>query len=152
MDIKSMLLPEKVVTFDFPDCEGLSFDLAFLSKERNQALLKKCQTTKFDISGNEVTEFNDDLFLQLYVKSIVRGWKGFKAKYLRKLVLADVPKNEEEIEFPFTDEGALDLMKNSVLFDSWVSGVIKNLGNFTQSDLTEKLEESKTTLKSLAQG
>ena len=148
MDIKSMLLPEKVVTFDFPGCEGLSFDLVFLSKESNQALYKKCQTTKFDVNRNEVTEFNDELFLQLYVKSIVRGWKGFKAKYLRELVLADVPVSEEETEFPYTDEGALDLMKNSVLFDNWVSGVIQDLGNFTQKDSTKKSEELKITSKS----
>ena len=143
-----MLLPEKVVTFDFPGCEGLSFDLVFLSKESNQALYKKCQTTKFDVNRNEVTEFNDELFLQLYVKSIVRGWKGFKAKYLRELVLADVPVSEEETEFPYTDEGALDLMKNSVLFDNWVSGVIQDLGNFTQKDSTKKSEELKITSKS----
>ena len=143
-----MLLPEKVVTFDFPGCEGLSFDLVFLSKESNQALYKKCQTTKFDVNRNEVTEFNDELFLQLYVKSIVRGWKGFKAKYLRELVLADVPVSEEETEFPYTDEGALDLMKNSVLFDNCVSGVIQDLGNFTQKDSTKKSEELKITSKS----
>lgn len=151
MDIKSMLLPEKVVTFDFPGCNGLSFDLVFLSKESNQALYKKCQRTKFDRDRNEITEFDDDLFLELYVKSIVRGWKGFKAKYLKELVLANVPEDQLEVDITFTDTGALELMKNSVLFDNWVSEVIKDLGNFMQKDSTKKSTGSKTTSKSPAQ-
>ena len=48
MDLNTMLLPEKVVTFDFPGCEGLTFDLAFLSKESNQELYKKCVKNKFN--------------------------------------------------------------------------------------------------------
>jgi len=144
-----MLLPEKVVTFEFPGCEGLSFDLAFLSKESNQALYKKCQRTKFDKQRNEVEDFDDVLFLQLYVKSIVKGWKGFKLNYLTEFVLADVGSHGEE-ELDFSDENALELMKNSVLFDNWVSKVIADLGNFTTSVSKTKLEDLKDTSKSPA--
>jgi len=149
MDLKNMLLPEKVVTFEFPGCEGLSFDLAFLSKESNQALYKKCQRTKFDKQRNEVEDFDDVLFLQLYVKSIVKGWKGFKLNYLTEFVLADVGSHGEE-ELDFSDENALELMKNSVLFDNWVSKVIADLGNFTTSVSKTKLEDLKDTSKSPA--
>ena len=146
-----MLLPEKVVTFDFPGCEGLSFDLCFLSKESNQALYKKCQKTKFDRNRQEITEFDDDLFLELYVKSIVKDWKGFKLKYLKEFVLADIGDNAEDV-LDFSDENALELMKNSTLFDNWLSGVISELGNFMPKDSTVKSEKSKVTSKSLDQG
>ena len=73
MDLKSMLLPEKVVTFYFPGCDGLTFDLAYLSKDSNQVLYKKCQKTTFNRTRQPIEEFDDDLFLQLYVKSIVKG-------------------------------------------------------------------------------
>jgi len=144
MDLKSMLLPEKVVSFDFPGCEGLTFDLAFLSKESNQALYKKCQKTKFDRNRNEVEEFDDELFLQLYVKSIIKGWKGFKLEYLNEFLLADF-SGQEDTELDFSDENALDLMKNSVVFDNWISGVITDLGNFTSNDSMKKLDALKTT-------
>ena len=150
MDLKNMLLPEKVVSFDFPGCEGLSFDLCFLSKESNQALYKKCQKTKFDRNRQEITEFDEDLFLQLYVASVVKGWKGFKLSYLKEFVLVDIGKNSEE-ELNFTDDNALELMKSSTIFDAWISGVISELGNFMSNDSTSKLEELRTTSKSLAQ-
>ena len=150
MDLKSMLLPEKVVSFDFPGCEGLVFDLAFLSKESNQALYKKCQRTKFDRNRNEIEEFDDELFLQLYVKSIVKGWKGFKMKYVIELVLAE-PGDDLDAELNFSDENALELMKNSTIFDSWISGVISDLGNFTLKGSTGKLEELKAMSKSPVQ-
>ena len=142
-----MLLPEKVVTFDFPGCDGLSFDLCFLSKESNQTLYKKCQKTKFNRKREEITEFDDELFLQLYVKSIVKGWKGFKLKYLKEFVLADIGDNAEDV-LDFSDENALELMKNSTLFDNWLSEVISDLGNFMPEDSTSKLDALKVTSES----
>ena len=144
MDLKNMLLPEKVVSFDFPGCEGLTFDLAFLSKETNQTLYKKCQKIKFDRNRTEITEFDDDLFLQLYVKSIIKGWKGLTYTYLQELVLVDIPAGEEDKELDFSDDNALELMKASVVLDGWISEVISDLGNFTSKDSTKKLEELKT--------
>lgn len=150
MDLKSMLLPEKVVSFDFPGCEGLVFDLAFLSKESNRALYKKCQTTTYDVKRNEIEKFNDDLFLELYVKSIIKGWKGFKYKYVTELVLADIGDDPEE-ELDFTDDNALELMKASTIFDTWISEVIGDLGNFMSKNSISKLDELKATSANLGQ-
>lgn len=147
MDLKSMLLSEKIVTFDFPGCDGLTFDLAYLSKDSNQALYKKCQKTTFNSRTRQpVEEFDDELFLQLYVKSIVKGWKGFKFKYINELVLADVGEDPEK-ELAFTDDNALDLMKNSNIFDNWISGVLEDLGNFTTNSTKEKSVELKVISK-----
>jgi len=147
MDLKNMLLSERVVTFDFPGCDGLTFDLAFLSKESNQALYKKCQRTKFDSRTRQpIEEFDDDLFLQLYVKSIIKGWKGFKLKYISELVLADIGDDPEK-ELDFSDENALDLMRSSTIFDAWISEVISDLGNFMPKDSTKKSNESKPILR-----
>jgi hypothetical protein len=144
MDLKNMLLSEKVVTFDFPGCDGLTFDLNYLSKESNQALFKKCQRTKFDTKTRQpIQEFDEDLFLQLYVKAIIKGWKGLKLKYLSQLVLADIAAGKDEEELDYSEDNALELMKNSVVFDNWVSEVISDLGNFTSNSSTEKLNELK---------
>lgn len=140
MDLKSILLPEKVVTFDFPGCEGFKVDLAFLSKETNQSIFKKCRKTKFDTkTRQQVEEFDDEMFLELYVGAIVKGWSGFKMKHLNELVLADVGE-DPETEVDYTPENALTLMKSSTIFDNWVSEVISDLGNFT-SNSTKKNSE-----------
>ena len=142
MDLKSMLLPEKTVTFDFPGCEGLTFDLAFLSKESNQVLLKKCQRPKIDSKTRQsVDELDEDLFLKLYVKAIIKGWDGFKKIYLKELVLVKIPEGEEEDLLLYTDDNALELMKASVVLDTWISEVISDLGKFMQPTSTQKLTE-----------
>jgi hypothetical protein len=152
MELKSMLLPEKVVTFDFPGCEGFKLDLCFLSRESNQAILKKCQRTVIDPKTRQPKEeFDDELFLQLYVKSIIKGWSGLKLKYLKELVLVDVPEDQEEEELDYSESNALELMKNSTILDGWISDMIKDLANFTQSSSTKKSEKSKVTSKSQGQ-
>lgn len=152
MELKTLLLPEKTVTFEFPGCEGLTFDLTFLSKESNQKLVKKCTRPVVDSKTRQTREeFDSDLFLKLYVSAIVKGWSGFKLKYLKELVLVEVPKNQEEELLDYSDDNALELMKNSTIFDNWVSGVIEDISNFTTKNSSEKLKSSKVTSKSPAQ-
>lgn len=135
MELKSMLLPEKTVTFDFPGCEGFKLDLTFLSKESNQALYKKCQKTVINPKNRQpMEEFDDELFLDLFVRAILKGWTGLKLKYLKELVLVEVPEEQQEEELEYSEDNALHLMKNSVIFDNWISEVISDLGNFTQSN------------------
>ena len=144
-----MLLPEKQVTFDFPGCPGFKIDLCFLSRESNQSILKKCQRTVIDPKTRQPEpEFDDDLFLQLYVRSIIKGWTGLKFKYLRELVLVDVPEDKEDEELEYSESNALELMKNSTILDGWVTDMLKDLENFTKSNSTKKLEKSKVTSKS----
>jgi len=152
MDLESILLPEKVVTFDFPGCEGFKVDLAFLSKETNQSIFKKCRKTKFNTKTRQAEEeFDDELFLELYVGAIIKGWTGFKMKHLNELVLADVGQDPEK-EVDYSERNALTLMKSSVIFDNWVSEVISDIGNFTQNNSTKKFKDSKATSKSKDQG
>jgi hypothetical protein len=143
MELKSMLLPEKVVTFDFPGCKGFTVDLAYLSKERVKELHKKCMKTKIDSRTRQpLEEFDDEQFLDLYVRSVIKDWKGFKIKYLHELVLAETNADPEE-EIEYTPENALDLMQSSTIFDNWVNDVTSDLGNFSPTVSKKKLEELK---------
>lgn len=149
MDLKSMLLPEKVVTFDFPGCEGFTVDLAFLSKESNQQLWKKCQRQKIDSkTRKQLEEFDDELFLELYTRSVVKGWKGLKLKYLRELLLVDIPEDKENDELNYSEENALTLVQSSNIFDNWVGEVISDIANFTTNNSMKKSVVSKSTSKS----
>ena len=152
MDLKSILIPERIVQFDFPGCSGLKFELAFLSRETNQQILKRCEETKFDSKSRKpYTELNQDKFLDEYVRATVKGWSGFKFKYIPKFLLIDLSSFNEEDEMEYSHENALTLMKNSTVFDTWVSEVLSDLENFTGSQSTQKLTKSKDTLKKVAQ-
>lgn len=132
MDLKSLLLPEKVVTFDFPGCKDFKVDLAFLSKESNQKLWKKCQRPVFDHKTRKANdEFDEDMFLELYTAAVVKGWKGFKYKYLKDLVLVEIPDGSEDKELDYSETNALTLIKSSSIFDNWVGEVISDISNFT---------------------
>lgn len=153
MELTTLLLPEKTVVFPYPGLDGLEFELAFLSKESNQKIYNKCLVKTFNSKYGTSEKLDDDKFLELYVREVVRGWKGFKMKYLSEFVLADFSDYDDEDEMDYTPENALALMKSSTVFDNWVSEVISDLKNFTtpKTKSVKKSKSSKDTSKSPAQ-
>jgi hypothetical protein len=150
-DLKSLLLPEKVVSFDFPGCKGLTFELAFLSKEELVKIQKECTGKKLDQRTRAVQDyFDDDKFLELYVSKIIRGWAGFKIKYLKEMVLIDDSNVDDDEEIDYSDEQALMLMKTSTVLDNWISEQIGDLGKFTTPKSKKKSSSSKSTSSSTA--
>ena len=151
MELKSILLPEKVVTFEYPGLDGLEFDLAFLSKDSNQDILKKCTITRFNPKFQRTDEeLDDEKFLEMYVAAIVKNWRGFKMKYLSEFVIADFSDFDDDQELDYSQENALTLMKSSTTFDNWVSKQIGEIKNFTKQDSKKKSIKSKDTSKSPA--
>lgn len=132
LSLKSLLVPSKQVEVDFPGFAGFKVQLNFLSRETLVGIRKKA--TKITFKNRQPTEeLNDDLFLQLYVASCIKGWSGFKLTYLEQLAPVDLKGQDMEAELEFSDENALFLMKSSSNFDSWVSEQVTELGNFQKT-------------------
>jgi hypothetical protein len=132
ISLKTLLVPSKTVTVEYPGMPGFSIDLCFLSRETLQNIRKKATKTSFK-NRQPVEELNDDLFLELYVKASVKGWKGFKLSYLEQLAPVDLSDEDSENELDFTEENALYLMKASSNFDAFVSEQVTDLGNFSKN-------------------
>jgi hypothetical protein len=134
ISLQSLLVPSQTVEVDFPEKPGLKVKIAFLSREELIKLRKNCITTKFDRKARQpVEELDEDLFLKNYVSNVIKGWSGFKYKYLQDLMVVDlsiVKDLEDELEY--NQENALVLMKNSTEFDSFVTDVTSDLSNFTK--------------------
>jgi hypothetical protein len=111
---------------------GFVIDLAFLSRETLLNIRKKSTKTTFK-NRQAADEFNEDLFLQLYVENAVKGWKGLKLIYLEQLAPVDLTGQDLEAELAYSSENALYLMKNSSNFDGFISEQVGDLGNFTKS-------------------
>jgi hypothetical protein len=131
--LKSLLVSSKETTVEYPGMPGFELKLAFLGRESLLEMRKRA--TKQVYKKHQPTEeFDDDVFLELYTKAIIKGWNGLKFKYLKELV----PINEEglnlEEELEFNDETALDLIKNSTTFDKFVSDYVSDLGNFNKNN------------------
>ena len=130
ISLKSLLVPSKSLEVEYPGMPDFKISLAFLSRETLQTIRKKASKTTFK-NRQPVEELNDEFFLELYVKSTVKGWSGLKLKYLEQLAPVDLSGQDMEAELEYNEENALFLMKNSTNFDSFVSEQVTDLGNFS---------------------
>jgi hypothetical protein len=131
ISLKTLLVPSKSVEVEYPGMPGFVVNLAFLSRETLLNIRKKSTKTTFK-NRQAAEEFNEDLFLQLYVENAVKGWKGLKLTYLEQLAPVDLSGQADlEAELEYTPENALYLMKNSSNFDGFISEQVTDLGNFS---------------------
>lgn len=131
LSLKTLLVPSKTITVEYPGMPDFAIDLCFLSRESLQQIRKKATKTTFK-NRQPVEEVNDELFLEMYVKATVKGWKGLKISYLEQLAPINSTGLNQDDELAFTEENALFLMKNSTNFDSFVSETVTDLSNFSQ--------------------
>lgn len=75
-------------------------------------------------------DFDEDLFLQLYVQNTIKDWTGLTLEHLAKLVPIELGDRDPATTVDFSDENALSLMKNSTNFDSFITEQVTDLGNF----------------------
>jgi hypothetical protein len=132
ISLKTLLVPSKSLEVEYPGMPDFKIQVAFLSRETLQSIRKKSTKTTFK-NRQPVEELNDELFLELYVKSAIKGWNGLKLKYLEQLAPVDLTGQDSEAELEYSEENALYLMKNSTNFDSFVSEQVTDLGNFSAS-------------------
>jgi hypothetical protein len=132
ISLKTLLVPSKSLEVEYPGMPDFKIQVAFLSRETLQSIRKKSTKTSFK-NRQPVEELNDELFLELYVKSAIKGWSGLKLKYLEQLAPVDLTGQDAEAELEYSEENALYLMKNSTNFDSFVSEQVTDLGNFSAS-------------------
>jgi hypothetical protein len=132
ISISSLAIPSKEVEVEFPGIDGFKVKVAFQSRDELMKIRKKSTTQKFK-NRQLVEDVDDQLFLELYVRAIVRGWSGLKVKHLTKLMLVDVTDKDPEMEISFTETNALELMKGSSDFDSFITDTISDISNFSKS-------------------
>jgi hypothetical protein len=133
ISLKSLLVPSKTIEVDYPGFSGFKLQINYISRDNLINLRKK--STKTTFKGRQTQEdFNEDLFLELYVDAAIRGWSGLKFKYVDLLAPVDVSKFDPEDELGYSKENALMLIKNSTDFDSFVSERVNDLGNFATSN------------------
>jgi hypothetical protein len=132
VNLKTLLVPSKNVEVEYPGMPGFVVSLCFLSRETLQNIRKKATKTSFK-NRQPIEELDDDIFLALYVKESVKGWKGLKISYLEQLAPIDASGMDSEDVLEYSEENALYLMKSSVNFDAFISEQVTDLGNFSKS-------------------
>jgi len=136
LSLKTLLVPSKSVEVEYPGMPDFKLQLTFLSRETLLNIRKKSTKTTFKNRKPE-DEFNDELFLDLYVQNAIKNWSGFKLKYLEQLAPVDLTGQDLDDMLEYTQENALYLMKNSSNFDAWITEQVSDLGNFSTSSLSK---------------
>jgi len=133
--LSDLLTPSKTTTVEYPGFPGFELQLTYLSRDEMLKIRKKSVTTKFDRKTRQpIEELDEKLFLQEYTKSIIKGWNGFKLKYVAQMLPIDEDKIvNPENELPYSHENAMALMENAGDFDNWLGEVVNDLANFTKS-------------------
>ena len=138
ISLSSLMTASKTVGIDFPGYTGMEVSLCYLAREELLKLRKRCATTKFDKKTRQPEEILDeDKFLVEYCKSVIKGWSGLKYRYLEELLLVDVGDLDPDDELAYTQDNAELLMRNSSIFDTWVTEAVADLENFTGNKSSE---------------
>ena len=135
----------KTAWLQFPGYDGFEVKIANLSRKELQALRKRCIKTKFDRKTHQaVEEIDDDKFINEFTKGTIKGWKGFKLKYVQDFVLIDLQDNDPDAELEYTHENAVSLVQNSTEFDGWVNEVVFDLANFRRAAKKDDVRPPRT--------
>jgi len=133
ISLKSLVTTGKTIEVEFPGLDGFLVTLGYISREALQKLRREATKLGFDKKTRAPKEeLDEELFTELYTKQTLLGWKGLKLKYLKELMVVDLGEFDEELELPYSEEQALDLIKNSTVFDTWVSQTILDISNFNK--------------------
>lgn len=132
ISLKSLLVPSKTVEVEYPGMPGFVVTLSFLTRESLINIRKKSTKTTFK-NRQPQEEFDEVLFLDLYTKAAVKGWRGLKLFYVEQLAPVDLSGHDPEDTLAYTEENAIYLMKESSNFDAFVSEKVSDLGNFSTS-------------------
>lgn len=134
MELKSLITNDKIIEIEHPGFEGLIITLAYISRERVKKLIEKATTSSFSRKTHQLEEKVDqDLFLNMYIPEVIKGWKGFKYEYLEELVPVDLSSVSPDAELDYSKNNAIELMKNSNDFDNWITSVVNDIKNFNKS-------------------
>lgn len=133
MELKSLITNNTTVEVEHPNLEGFVVTIGYMSKDKTKKIIDRSTTTKFSKITHKLEEDVDsDLFLKLYTKELIKGWKGLKLAYLLELIPVDLADYDLEDELDYSESSALDLMKGSSDFDNWLSAVVADVGNFNK--------------------
>ena len=132
--IKNMIAKESSTWVIFPEIEGFEVNLRFLTRED----LLKIRTASLVFKFNKRTrqreeEVDSAKFLEAYAEKAIAEWRGLKVKHLPLLLPVDISSMDPEENIEYSEEEALELLKNSTIFDQFVTDTMNDFEQFSKT-------------------
>jgi len=150
--ISNLIAKETVIDVEFPDIEGFIVKLVYLGRDDLMKIRNTSLTYKFNKRTRQrEEEIDNDKFIEEYSRRAIKGWEGLKVKSLPKLLPVDISSMDPNEDVPYSEEDALDLLKNSTVFDQFVTDAMNDYEQFSiakkESDVKNSRSTSATTSK-----
>ena len=134
----NLIAKETATWVDFPEIEGFEINLIYLTRDDLMKVRNRALTYKFNKRTRQrEEEVDNDKFLEAYAEKAIKGWRGLKVKHLPILLPVDISTLDGEENVEYTEDDALDLLKNSTIFDQFITDCMNDFEQFS----TMKKEE-----------
>ncbi len=125
------MVTEKVTSVEFPDIDGFVVDLCYIGRERMVKIRNQSLEYRFNKRTRQrEEEVNNEKFLEAYAEAVIKGWSGLTIRGLSNLIPVDMSGADPNEPVPYTAEDALLLLKNSTIFDQFITDSINNFEVF----------------------
>ena len=132
--IKSMLVKESSTWVDFPDIDGFAVNLRYINREELLKIRNASLTYKFNKRTRQKEEEVDSAkFIEHYAEKAIADWRGLKVKHLPLLLPVDITGMNGNDAIDYSEEEAVELLKNSTIFDQFVSDSLNDFEQFSRS-------------------
>ena len=131
--LKKLIAKETTSWVEFPDIDGFMIELVYLNRDDLMKIRNRSLTFKFNKRTRQrEEEIDNDKFLEAYSEKAIKNWKGLKAKHLPILFPADISAMDPEENIEYDEEDALELLKNSTIFDQFITDSMNDFEQFSK--------------------
>lgn len=125
------MVTEKVTAVEFPDIDGFVVNLCYVGRDRMMKIRNQSLEYKYNKRTRQrEEEVNNEKFLEHYAEAVIKGWSGLTVRGLATLLPIDTSAMDPKEEVPYTADDALLLLKNSTIFDQFVTDSLNNFEVF----------------------
>lgn len=135
------MVTDKVSKVEFPDMDDFYVDICYVGRDRMMKIRNQSLVYKFNKRTRQrEEEVDNEKFLDAYTDAVVKGWSGLTAKKLAQLMPIDLSAIDPDEEIPYSHEDALILVKNSTIFDQFITDTINDFEKFENKQKEENVK------------
>ena len=144
--IANLHAQETIIEVEYPDIDGFIISLIYLNRDDLTKIRNRSLTYKFNKRTRQrEEEVDNDKFLEEYTKRAIKGWKGLYIKDLPQLLPIDMSNANPSEEIIYNETEALELIKNSTVFDQFVTDAMQDYEKFTIEAKEQEIKNSKNS-------